>query len=84
MTRSELKKIIREEYKKAINESSEYDLFVTIGNEYESLYKKLTNLAKNTNDPNWKKALTSLILDLSKWEDKCLAYNSKLGIIPGK
>jgi hypothetical protein len=82
MKKSELKKMIREEYKKTlIKESREKEIWDFVSKPIDTLSEVLKLAQKDATDANWKKALSALIVDLSKFEDKCGDYNQKLGII---
>ena len=83
MKRSELKKIIREEMEmlNSINEYKEVDIYSEIENELNTIYSKLNNLEKKTDDVTWKKAIQSIINGFRTVDNKMSKYNTKLGIV---
>ena len=61
---------------------AEVMIFNEIGAEIESLYSKLNDLAEETTDSAWRKAIENIIKGVEGIEKNIGKFDSKLGVIP--
>ena len=61
---------------------AEVDLWLEIEPEFIGMYSKLNDLAEETTDSKWKKAIEGIISSLDNLESKIGKASSKLGIVP--
>ncbi len=64
-----------------VNEA-EVDLWTAIETDFTQLYSKLNDLAEETTDPKWRKAIEGIISGLDGVETKISQASNKLGVIP--
>jgi transcriptional regulator with AAA-type ATPase domain len=86
--KSELKKLVQEEVRKALNErDTPYGIDVWTDEElgveelFEEMKARLQKLQEETTEPAWRKALKQSEMDLEKWADKLGMYSRKLGMV---
>ena len=65
----------------SVNEA-EVDLYAEIENEISNIYSKLNDLAEETTDTKWRKAIEGIIKGFEGVESKISQASSKLGIVP--
>jgi hypothetical protein len=70
----------------AFNESvvneAEVDLWTSIETDFTQLYSKLNDLAEETTDSKWRKAIQGIISGLDGVESKISQASNRLGVIP--
>jgi RNA polymerase-interacting CarD/CdnL/TRCF family regulator len=76
-----LKKLYPTLIKESTVNEAEVDLYASIETELSQIYTKLSDLAKKTTDPKWKKAIESIINGFKNVENKMGQASSKLGIV---
>jgi len=64
-----------------VNEA-EVDIYDEVGGLIEDLYSKLNDLAEETTDSTWRKAIQSIIKNVEMVENNLGKASSKLGIVP--
>lgn len=66
----------------SVTNEAEVMIFNEIGAEIESLYSKLNDLAEETTDSAWRKAIENIIKGVEGIEKNIGKFDSKLGVIP--
>lgn len=61
------------------SEGSDINLWDYVKSEFETLNDKIWDLSKKTVDKSWKAALTTIVSDFAKIEQKIYTYNEKYG-----
>jgi heterodisulfide reductase subunit B len=86
--KSDIKKIVQEEVRKALNErDTPYGLDVWTDEElgveelYEELKARLQKLQEVATEYGWRKVLKQSETDLEKWADNLGRYSRKLGMV---
>ena len=82
LTKSKLRKMIKEEL--LSERELEADLQTAINLHFDPLRKSLTQYARQTTDPKWKKIISVVMRNLDKIEDRAAYDTQRLGIIPLK
>jgi len=71
-----------ESFSESVVNEAEVDIYDEVGGLIEDLYSKLNDLAEETTDSTWRKAIQNIIKNVEAVENNLGKASSKLGIVP--